>query len=158
MPNISIRQELVNGLVTQLQTISQTNGYLTDIASVVKFRQSGRSLANLPQLLVGFDRETKDIGLNNQYSNFLNLDVTAELIHYDATTDPRSTFEELDDIVSDIERCIHASSWYRDIGADDMEVTGIFPGPLMDGGDVATVQVQIQVKYRNKIGHPDTYV
>jgi len=101
----SVKQAVVDNIITTLLTITQANGYFNDVAAALPFKVAGWELMDMPTLLVIGLREQKD-ELTAGPENRTNVTLTGTIqIH--ATMDPASDTEEYhNSLICDVETAL----------------------------------------------------
>lgn len=143
----SIRERIIDDIVTTLQTISVENGYRNDLpGGVSRFEQDGASVAAHPGVIVTMASESKE-SVNIDMMD-CTLEVAVEVFAIDTGEIDDTTAGIVDSLTQDVEKALSADPQRSGLCTDSF-VTTISPFGLVDGQPFVGVLLSYTARYRH---------
>ena len=149
---MTVRESILENLKTTLETISTTNGYHNDIASVQRWRQSGNSLLNVPCIVINAGPEEKEPNPNP----FTTCRFTVYLdvwMRQDAG-DPDPTDALLNSLLGDVEKALMVD-YTRGGFAKDTNIKSNVLFETLEGQPQAGIVIELEIIYQHKQDDPE---
>lgn len=153
----SIRELILKNIKTTLEGVTVGNGYLTTLASVQRFLQSGQVLASTPTVLIlegddDVDQEGPQSGANSLVTRTLN--VALEVEHrQDLATETASASEAMNVIVADIQKAMQVD-YQRGGNALDTNEVSVSPILAFESQPELVCTMVYQIRYRHRRTDP----
>lgn len=148
----SVREQILDEIVTVLSAVSVAGGYDHDFAGrVQRFRQEGQTFADPPQLVVTLGQESKELGPNDRFE--CTLTALVDIVHGDATETADDAWTIVDAVVTDVERALAAAGQLGGL-VYEAAVEAVQPFPLEEGQPFIGAQVEYVVRYRHAWDDP----
>lgn len=148
----SVRERIVQHIVTTLQGVTVANGYGHTLASVQRFHQGGQSTAETPLCVVmeGDDTVEQDGPLAGAYGlTSRTLTVSLVLIHqHDVEGDARSSAEVMAALVQDIQKAMLVDHSRGGLALNTEEL-GVSELDVQDGQPELVHTVGYRIRYRH---------
>ena len=147
----TVRERIVQHIVTTIQGITTAAGYGNTIQSVQRFQQRGQQFFNVPLVIVRMGSEDAEDGPYPLIS--YRLEVSLMVVARQGATDPRGSDELINDLVGDIRK---AMSIDRTRGALAVDTSALSsdPWPAEEGQPDIGVVMSTTIEYRTNALDP----
>lgn len=153
----SIRELILKNIKTTIEGVTVANGYLTTVATVQRFLQSGQVVATPPTVLIlegedGVDQEGPQSGAQSLVTRSLN--VALEIEHrQDLATETASASEAMNVIVADIQKAMQVDYQRGGYALDTNEVS-LSPILAFEGQPELICTLEYVIRYRHRRTDP----
>ncbi len=147
----TVREQIMEQLLTMLGQISTVNGYANNIAAVERWEQRGNSLANTPKIILVALEEVKIATPNPFYT--CHLPIVLDVWISQDENDTQATDKILVSILGDVEKCIMADPTIGGYCQDALfKSNKQFQGVI--GQPYAGIEIVLEVLYRHRLTDP----
>lgn len=150
----SVREKILQNIVTTLQGITQAAGYANTVALVERLEQDGESQAGIPAIYVKEDECDEKWGAAPCVDHTLRL-LLVILTQHNKSVDARSTSQVINSILADVKKAIFTDVTRGSV-ARNTNPSGTSPIFVEENGEGCGVVLAIEVQYSHPYDDPYT--
>ena len=147
----TVRENILANIKTTLETITITNGYGNNIASVQRWNKRGNALRQVPCIVVNAGQEEKQMSPNPFFS--CKLSVYLDLWIRQDESDSQSTDSLLSGLLGDIEKSLMVDNT-RGGYAIETNIKSNVPFETVEGQPHAGLTIELEVLYQHRQSDP----
>ncbi len=145
----SVRQQVIDAIITRIKTITTANGYETDVGnSVFEWHTTDFAEADLPVIDVRDTSESVEV-IGGHHANTLNVEVEVKTLGIAGDT-------EIRDIIADISKAIGTDTSLGSLVQNTRPVNNEILSAGQQDKKIYSVIVGLEVQYRTKAFSPYT--
>ncbi len=151
----TMREQILEAIKTQLETISIANGYVNDIDNVQRWNQRGNPVEPSPCIIIAAGEEQKAPSPNPLYT--CELPVFIDVWMCQEEDDATATDITLSSLLGDVEKCLMVDPSLGGL-ATEVTLRGNAPFEGIEGSPNAGIVVILQVQYQHRVTDPSAAI